>query len=160
MILSKINKKLCQRIMRHFGEALSGGLSMPAALQRHIANCPRCRRLMLGHNRLAVAMMLMKTQPHRDDLLMRANRRAIAVLDHTLRELPQARKLRHMTVRVGLIYRMSKYTQAAGYAAACLAVLLLMRVGIFSSFTRLENQGTQFVERYYGRYLDEDSHDG
>ena len=127
--------------------------------QSHVANCPRCRRQILGNSRLRLALLLIKTQPHRPDLLMQANRRAINILKRSLRETPTAERLRHMTPSPAFLQRLTKYTQPLTHAAACLAILLLLRTGIFSSMKRFHDQGAQAVKQYYTRHLDQDTLD-
>ena len=61
-----------------------------------------------------MGLLLIKTQPHGADLLAKANRRAVDVLKHGLRELPKAEKLRHACPRPTLHERLGKYTQSAG----------------------------------------------
>ena len=124
--------------------------------QSHVANCPRCRRQILGNSRLRLALLLIKTQPHTPNLLMEANRRAINVLKRSLRETTTAERLRHLTPRPAFFQRLAKYTQPLTHAAACLAILLLLRTGIFSSMKRFHDQGAQAVKQYYTRHLDKD----
>ena len=145
----------CPRIRQWLLETLSQRLDVTSAwVQRHLADCPRCRRQIAGNSRLRLALVLIKTQPHSSDLLMHANRRAIRVLRRNLQESPQAQKLRHIHARPPLRERLGKYTQSIGHAAACLLVLVLLRMGIFSSLTKIQDQGQQFVKQYYAPHLD------
>ena len=147
-------KSRCARARQRMIETLN---DRPAAwLLPHVADCPRCRRLLLGRSRIDLGLLLLKSQPHRSDLLMRANCRATAVLSRRLRDLPKARMLRRAMPRPSLRQRMGGYTQAVVNAAACLIVLLLMRMGIFSSVARLHDEGARVVEQYYARHLDQD----
>ena len=156
IIMGKLEKKTnCGRIRRWLSEAVANQLESTAAwTQRHIANCPRCRRLALGNSRIRLALLLIKTQPHSLDLLAGANSRAIGVLTRSLRELPKAEKLRHICPEPSLPQRLGKYTQALGHAAACLAVLLMLRMGIFSSLKKVDRQGREVVKQYYSRAMD------
>lgn len=150
-------KNNCGRIAEWLAQALAGRLDITTAwAQRHIAGCPRCRRQLLGNNRLRLAFLLIKTQPHKPDLLMQANRRAIGVLKRSLRELPKAERLRHMSPQPALAVKLSKYTQSLGHAAACLLILLLLRMGIFSSLTKVDEQGKEFARQYYARLKNAD----
>ena len=150
-------KKYCGLVRPWLAEALNNRMNAPATwLRKHIAECPRCRRVVLGGNRLRVAFLLLKTQPHRSDLLAQANSRAITVLKRSLRDLPQAQKLRRMSPRPNLLQRLGKYKQGAFNAAACLVVLLLMKAGILSAMMKFHDEGTQVAQRYYARYLDQD----
>ena len=153
-------KNCCGPVRPWLAEALNDRLNVPAGwLRRHIAECPRCRRVVLGGNRLRVALLLLKTQSPRSDLLAQANCRATAVLKRGLRDLPQARKLRRMSPRPSLRQRLGKYRQGAFSAAACLVVLLLMRAGILSAMMKFHDEGSQAAQRYYTRYLDQDIRD-
>ena len=150
----------CGRIRQWLVETLTQRLDITTAwLQRHLAACPSCRRQIAGNSRLRLALLLIKTQPHSRDLLMQANRRAIRILKRNLQESAQAEKLRHIRARPSLPERLGKYTQSIGHAAACLLVLLLLRMGVFSSLTKIQDQGQQFVKQYYARHLDQDLYD-
>ncbi len=150
----------CPRIRQWLVETLSQRLDITTTwVQRHLTACPRCRRQIAGNSRLRLALLLVKTQPHSPDLLMHANRRAIRILKRNLQESPQAKKLRHISARPSLRERLCKYTQSIGHAAACLLVLVLLRMGVFSSLTKIQDQGEQFVKQYYARHLDQDLYD-
>ena len=150
-------KNSCESVGRWLTETLSNRLSAPSAwLQRHVASCPRCRRLVAGGGRVGLGMLMIKTQTHRNDLLMRANRRAIRMISRRVRDLPAAERLRHAVPRPGLRERLGRFTQSVAHAAACLAVLLFMRMGIFASMTRIHDEGSRVVEQYYARNLDQD----
>ncbi len=148
---------MCGRIRRWLSEAVGSPPSLLARwLEKHLAECPKCRRRAIGYGRLSVAMSLIKAHAHRADLLMRANRRAVAMLRRPLRETTKAQALRHVLTKPSLRERLGKYTQSAVSAAACLLVLLLMRTGIFSSMTSLHDEGEQAVRQYYAKHLDQD----
>ena len=148
-------KDSCEQIGVWLTETIAERVDNTAAwAQGHIAQCPRCRRLVLGHSRLRLALLLLKTQPHRSELFMLANRQAIGVLNRSLRELPKAEKLRHILPQPSLANRFSKYTQALGHAAACLLVLLLLRTGVFSSLKKVDKQSQEFAKAYYDRLIE------
>ena len=117
-------------------------------LREHALHCPHCRQRLLGVNRLQMGLTLMQTQVHAPDLLMRANRRAIAALSYTVRDLPQAEVLRHAQPKFPWRQRMARYGQSISHAAACLAVMLCLRLGIFQSVTKLQ-EGTQRMAQEY-----------
>jgi hypothetical protein len=146
----------CGRVWRWLGELVAGRGGIPAALRRHVAGCPRCARLAGGANRLALGLLLLKSQPHGAGLLMRANRQALGVLQRSLREAPAAEKLRAMAPRRTLLERVGRYTQSVAHAAACLVVLLLLRHGVFTGLNRAQEQGRRAVEKYYTSHLDQD----
>ena len=151
-------KKDCGQIRRRLAEALGSPLTIGAGwARRHLADCPECRRRALGSARLRVALLLMKTQPHRADLLSMANRQAIGVLKHGLRGLPKARALGQTVPRPSLRKSLDKYARPMVHAAACLIVLLLVRTGVFSAMMRVEHEGREVAQRYYARHLGEQS---
>jgi len=106
--------------------------------------------------RVQLAMLLVKTKTHGADLLMRANRHAVAALSHELRALPAAERLRHASPRPALAVRISRYTQGISHAAACLAVLLLTRMGVLTGMEKFRDESVQAVQRHYARHLDPD----
>jgi len=118
-------------------------------MQNHIANCPRCQRRLSLAGKVNLALSVMKSQPHTLDLLMRANTQAISVLKHSLREAPKAQKLRTMLPEPKLLERWGKYGQSVANLAACIAVLLLMKIGVFSSMDAFQTQGQKVIRQYY-----------
>ena len=101
-------------------------------LQNHISKCMRCLRRFVSRGKVNLALSFMKTQPHRLDLLMRANAQAIGVLKHSLRQAPRARQLRIILPEPKLLERCGKYGYSAANLAACIAIVLFMKIGVFS----------------------------
>jgi len=125
-------------------------------LQGHILNCPRCRRRLVSCGKVNLALSFMKTQPHSLDLLMRANTQAIGVLKHSLRRAPKARKLRVILPEPKLLERFGKYGHSAVNTAACITILLLMKIGVFSSMDKFHIQGQKVYRQYYTKQVGED----
>ena len=127
---------------------------LPARLQRHVEQCPRCRRRVGQHARVGLAMRMVKSQTHPMALLLQANRRTMAYLQRSVRELPAARKLQTQLPRASLRARLANLTQSTLSAAACLLLLLAVRTSILSSVDRVE-QGSQQAVKHLQSYLDE-----
>jgi len=125
-------------------------------VQNHIANCPKCHRRLVYVGKVNLALSAMKSQPHKLDLLMRANTQAIGVLKHSLQKAPKARKLRAMLPEPKLMEKCRKYTCCTANVAACITILLLMKIGIFSSMDKFQAQGQKVVEQYYANQVGED----
>ena len=125
-------------------------------LQGHIMNCPRCRRRLVSCGKVNLALSFMKTQPHSLDLLMRANTQAIGMLKHSLRRAPKARKLRVILPEPRLLEKCSKYGHSVVNMAACIFILLLMKVGVFSSMDKFHNQGQKVYKQYYTNQVGEE----
>src|SRR4030042_5066513 len=88
---------MCKRIRYWLYETLRNRFSFDADwVQNHIANCPKCQRRFASVSRVNLALSLVKSQPHKLDLLMRANTQAIGVLKHSLREAPKTQRLKTM----------------------------------------------------------------
>lgn len=115
----------------------------------HAAHCPRCQKRLAGLGRVNLALTLIKSQPHTLQLLAKANTQAIGVLKNAVRQLPQAQMLKTKKPEPALIMRLTKYAHSAVNVAACLAVMVLMKVGIFSSIQRIDHDGSQIVQKYY-----------
>jgi len=144
----KINK--CRRIRGWLHEALRNHFSLNADwVQNHIANCPKCQRRFSSISRVNLALSLIKSQPHKLDLLMRANTQAIGVLKHSLREAPKAQKLKAMQPEPKLLEICSIHKHSAANVAACIAILFLMKTGIFSFTDTVQTQGQKVVKQYY-----------
>jgi len=125
-------------------------------LEDHIASCPRCQRRLMKVRRVETALTLLLTQPLSPGLLQKANTRAISVLRRDLRRSPSAENLRTVEVRPDWTTRHRRVLDAAFGAAACLAVLVLLRIGIFSSMKEIEDDGRTAVQNYYAKHLDDE----
>ena len=154
IMLSNPKNENCKSIRIWLVKNLSPRFSINADwVQAHIVDCPRCRQRLSGFNRLALGFSLMKSQTHRRDLLQRANQQAIDVLQHSLRRRPQADALRQKMPRPSFWKRFSKYSRSISHAAACLTLLLLMKIGVFSEMEKFQNSGQQAIEKYYAFHL-------
>ena len=94
----------------------------------------------------------MKAQPHGLDLLMRANVQAISVLKHSLRQEPKAQELKKRLPQQKPVAKYGKYGFSIGSLAACVAILLLMKIGVFSSMDTVQNKGRKAIKQYYVRH--------
>lgn len=147
----------CRRIRAWLYKAINSRFGLDADwVQNHIANCPRCQRRMASVGKVNLAMSIIKSQPHKLDLLMRANAQAIGVLKHSLREAPKARKLKAMRPEPKLLERWSKYRHSAANAAACIVVLFLMKTGVFSSMDKFQTEGQKAMRQYYACQVGQD----
>lgn len=125
-------------------------------LNEHITHCPRCQQRLVSCGKVNLALSFMKSQPHGLDLLMRANTQAIAVLKHSLRSGPKAQKLETKLPEPKMLERCSKYGHSVANLAACILILLLMKIGVFSSMDQFHNQGQRVMKQYYARQVGED----
>jgi hypothetical protein len=98
----------------------------------------------------------MKTQPHRLDLLMRANAQAISVLKHCLRQAPRARRLRTILPEPKLLERYGKYGYSAVNVAACIAIVLFLEIAFFSSMDKFNIAAQKVNKQYYARQVGQD----
>ena len=151
-------KNKCSQIRIKLAEAIAKHLNPETGwLQNHIFNCPRCQQRFNRIGKVNLALSLLKTQPHRLDLLMRANTQAINVLKHSLRNAPKAEKLREQHPEPKWFVRCNSFTQPAVNAAACMLVLVLLKMGVFSSMDNIQQHGTTAVQHYYARHLDQNT---
>ena len=153
--INKNNK--CRRIRGWLSEATSRHFGPDANwLQNHVTNCPRCQRRLVSYGKINLALSAIKSQPHKLDLLMSANAQAVGVLKHSLRKAPKARKLRTMLPEPKLLERYGKYSRSAANIAACIAILLLMKIGVFSSMDKFQTQGQKVIKQYYASRVGDD----
>jgi hypothetical protein len=151
----RINK--CRRIRGWLHETLRSHFSLNANwVQNHIANCPKCQRRFSSIGKVNLALSLIKSQPHKLDLLMRANTQAIGVLKHSLREAPKAQKLKTMQPELKMREICSVYKRSVANIAACIAILFLMKTGIFYSVDTFQDQGKKAIKQYYINQVGED----
>lgn len=157
---SKNTNKKCRQIRSWLHKAISSRLGLDADwVQKHIANCSRCQRRIVSAGRVNLALSVMKSQPHKLDLLMRANAQAIGVLKHSLQRAPKACKLKTMLPKPKLLERWGKYAHPAANAAACIAILLLMKIGVFSSMDKFQTEGQKVVKQYYASHAGQEMAD-
>jgi len=152
-------KNKCRRIRGWLYTTLSRNFGPEANwLNEHIMRCPRCQQRLISCGKVNLALSFMKSQPHSLDLLMRANTQAIAVLKHSLRIEPKAQKLEKKLPEPKMSERWSKYGHSVANLAACFAILLLTKIGLFSSMEmdQLHNQGQRIMKQYYVRQAGED----
>ena len=151
-------KNKCRELRFRLSDMVGGYLNADADwIQQHIKHCCRCRARLAGFNRVEIALSLLKTEPHKVDLLGRANNQAIRILKHSLRDAPRAQSLKHKQPEPKWYQRCARYTHSIGNAAACLAILLLMRMGIFSSMNKFQDEGQKVLKQYYKHQLPDDS---
>lgn len=144
----------CKRIRAWLHKAINSYLGIEAEwVQKHIANCPRCQRRLSAVGKVNLALSIIKSQPHKLNLLMRANAQAIGVLKHSLRQEPKVLKLITCVPQPKLLERWGKYTNSAANVAACIAILFLMKIGVFSSIDRFQTEGQKVIKQYYANHL-------
>jgi hypothetical protein len=80
---------------------------------------------------------------------MCANTQTISVLKRSLCDVPKAQKLKTIKPEPGFIEKSRKYRSSIVNTAACLAVLFLMKTGVFSSMNKFQTSGTDAMRSYY-----------
>lgn len=147
----------CRRIRSFLYTAVSKRFGPEANwLQNHISTCPRCRRRLVSRGKVDLALSLMKAQPHSLDLLMRANKQAISVLKHSLRQEPQAERLEARLPEPKLVAKYGRYGHSAANFAACVAIMFLVKAGLFTSMDQFESKGQKVIRQYYARQVGQD----
>ncbi len=149
-------KNECRRIRAWLPAAMSSRFGPDTDwLQNHISKCLRCLRRFVSRGKVNLALSFMKTQPHRLDLLMRANAQAIGVLKRCLRQTPRARQLRTILPEPKLLERCGKYGYSTANFAACIAILLLMETGVFSSMDKFHTEAQKVLKELpvFGNHL-------
>jgi hypothetical protein len=155
MKLTTNNK--CKRIRSRLYSALNRNFGTKANwLNDHITNCPRCQRRLISCGKVNLAISFIKSQPHDLDLLKRANAQTISVLKHSLRNEPKAQQLKKKLPEPKLLEKFSKYGNPLANIAACFLILLLMKIGVFSSMDSFNNQGQKVIKQYYAKQVGED----
>ncbi len=154
-------REACASLLQRLGDCIDGeARPWDAWVQRHVENCPRCRRRLAGLGRVQAALLLVKTQAQGGGLLARANRCAIAALHHDIRALPATVALRNAQPRPSLVQRMSRHSHYVLQAAACLAVALLVRVDLASPLARFQHDARTAYQNHLAQQIDEDLRDG
>jgi hypothetical protein len=159
--MTTINKnKKCKRIRAWLHKAVINRLGPKADwVQTHVAGCSKCQRRLASFGKVNLALSIIKSQPHSLDLLMRANAQAVGVLKHSLRQAPKAEKLKAARPEPKLLERSRKYAHPVANAAACVAILLLMKMGVFSSMDKFQSEGRKVARQYYASQIGQDMAD-
>lgn len=156
-LMKTVNVNKCKQSTTWMHKAICGRFGLDAGwIQNHIANCPRCRSRLSAVGKVGLALSIIKSQPHKLDLLMHANTQAIGVLKHSIRQAPKARKLTVCLPEPNLLEKWSKYGHSAANVAACIAILLLMKIGVFSSMDKFQTEGKKAIEQYYAGHIGKD----
>lgn len=154
---TKRKAKKCRQIRAWLYETINKYAGPDAGwIQSHISNCPRCQLRLAGVGRVHLSLAAIKSQPHRLELLKNANTQAISVLKHSLRDAPKAEKLRLIQPEPKLLERANIYKRPLANIAACIAILILVKIGVFSSMAKFQAQGQQTIKQYYAAQLGED----
>ncbi len=156
MIKFKIENP-CRKIRRRLRDVITHKVTARGGwVEKHIAKCPRCRARLRMVDRVEFALSLVKAQPHSAQLFMKANIKALNVLNHSLRDAPKAEKLK-------IAQRQQSWQQKTGVhliplskTAACLGVILFLKMGILTSMDNFRRQGDNAVKHHYAKYLDQE----
>ena len=136
------------------------GIAMESPwIQRHISVCPRCQRRFSGLGKVFMGLNLIKSQSHSLELLKRANTAAVNVLKHDLRESHRAFQLRTSLPAAPLSERIHSLSRGLYQTAACITILVLSKISVFSSIDRIQKQGQTTVRHFYDRQLGTDLSD-
>lgn len=147
----------CRHTRQWFAAALSRRLGPEAGwVRRHVATCPRCQRRLAALRNVEMALSLLRSQPQSLDLLNRANSHTIKMLEHDLRDAPKARKLERLRLEPSFVERFGQYRSSAVNVAACIAIVLLTRVGVFNSLDKLSTGGDRAMRQYYANHVGDD----
>jgi hypothetical protein len=159
--MSTLNiKNKCKRLRFRLGKKLIETLNPNGPwLQTHIANCPKCQKRLYRLGKVKLAFTLVKSQPHSLDLLMRANTQTINTLKHSLRTAPKAEILKTARPEPHWLFSRSKHLQSLLGTAACLAFILLLKVGLFNSVEDFKHKGDNVVRNYCAKHLDQETFD-
>jgi len=147
----------CRKLRAWLHNMIDSRLGRRAAwIQDHLATCPRCQRRLAAIAKVDLALAALRSQPHSLDLLAKANAQAIAVLRHSLQKAPKANRLRTAVPRPRLLETLSCYRDSAINLAACLLILLLMKLGVFSSMSNFQTEGRKVLNQYYSTQAGQD----
>lgn len=153
-------KTICTNIKTRLYESASSRIGPGADwVQKHIADCPKCRRRLASLSRVDLALSMIKAQPHSLELLRRANEKAVGVLKHGLRQQPKAQKLKNALPEPKFSEKCGRYARSGANAAACIAILFLTKTGIFGSMAKFQSEGQEVMKQYYAHQVGQDISD-
>lgn len=146
----KICKNIRTRLYNFFGRTIGNDADW---ISNHIAHCTRCQQRIASLGRIQLALILVKTQMHSPALLKDANSMAISVLSKKVRNSSKAQKLRSIQPAPTLFEKAGRYRSSLLNAAACLAILILLKIGIFSSMESFNSRSEQALKQYYAKNI-------
>jgi hypothetical protein len=82
-------------------------------------------------------------------LLGRANAKAVAVLRRDVRDVPEANALKTAVAEPTLFERLRQCKGVLTQMAACMAIITLAKIGLFSSVQSAQTMGRQAMHEYY-----------
>lgn len=101
-----------------------------------------------------MALCLMRMQPQTMELLAKANTSALKYLTRSVRQSPCADQLRIAVHKPNRLEKASPMLERLLNVAACLFIVLMIRVGLKNRMLEIQDQGTKVMENYYARNLD------
>ena len=125
-------------------------------VQRHIAVCPRCQKRFAHAARVHLALSLLKSRSMDLSLLGRANAKAIGSLQRGVRDVPKARELKAVSPETTVFDRLRSWRGSLSQMAACLALVTLGKIGLFSSFQNAQTRGQKAMHQYYTSHVGQD----
>lgn len=128
-------------------------------LKDHVAECPKCQKRLALVNRVEIALMLIKSQPYKLDLLSRANQQALNVLSRSLRHTSKSDSLKTARSDKNRIEKIRPVFERLLNTAACLFIIVMIKTGISGSLTDYRKKGQTAIENYYARNLDRQTMD-
>ncbi|MEN6308196.1 MAG: hypothetical protein ABFD91_10605 [Anaerohalosphaeraceae bacterium] len=147
-------KTIRQRLVGMVDSVLNRGWG--SYLRNHIDHCPKCAERLVGLQRVEFAFLLLKSQPHRLDLLTRANTAALGMLKHQLRFAPRADMLRTANPEPHWTSRYGPGFEKILNVAACLLIIVLIKCGTTSFLKDIHKDGSQIMHNYYAKNLGQD----
>ena len=87
---------------------------------------------------------------------MCANSQAIGVLKHSLRSAQEAKKLKKIKPEPSRLHKFNRYSSSVLNLAACVTVLFLTKIGVFSSMNTFQTQGQKVIQKYYANRIGND----
>jgi hypothetical protein len=149
--------KNCRSMRQRLLASLGQGIGPHAGwVQRHVANCPRCQKRLAAWGKVELALSIVKSEPHRLDLLSKANCCTVKMLKNSLREAPKARILEAARPEPSFLQYAGRYRYRITNVAACVAILVLTRSGLFASLNRATAGGEKFIKQYYATHAGND----
>lgn len=122
-------------------------------VRRHVAACPRCQRRFAALGRVNLALQLARSQAHDAQLLSRANRQAMKVLQRPLRQDPQADQLRIAFPEPRWWEPMVHLRGHLAHWAACIALLVLGKMGLLGSIKGTQAHTQNTIRSFYTQQL-------
>lgn len=153
-------------VARAVGETVSGcgradlavwvqtGGPLPGRLQRHLAGCPHCARVVRQANAVRTGLALLRTQRVPPHLTRRSGERALRMLRRAVRSSRAARRLLAIRPDLPLWRKAQIHVVRLSAGAVAAGLFLMLRMGTLAGFQGAHHALRGLGSVHWNRHID------